>query len=97
MYTGLFITRATIDFPNVPSNGTVTVDTAAPGTPLGTHIISWAPVSDATSIDDLVITFMTVAVDLVRTVLFNPTGGAINPDSIDFEFVCGQGNPDIDP
>jgi hypothetical protein len=87
----------TIDLPNVPSNGTVVEDVAHAGIALGTHIVSWAPVTTATSMDDLIITWTIVATDLIRIVLFNPTGGAINPDSIDFEFVVGTVNPDIDP
>lgn len=99
IYQNLVVSRLTIDLPNVPSNGTVVVDTATGvgEAPLGTHIITWAPVTLATSMDDLLMTFMIVAADTVRTVLFNPTGGAINPDSIDFEFVLATVNPLIDP
>lgn len=73
------------------------VDVTATGVVLGTHIISWAPTSTATTMDDLIMTLMIVANDTVRLVLHNPTGGAINPDPIDFEFVTGTVNPDIDP
>lgn len=97
VYQGIMVGRVTIDIPNVVSNGTVTVDTAVTGIALGTHIITWAPVTTATTLDDLIMTWMVVATDLVRVVIFNPTGGAINPDSIDFEFVFGAVNPDIDP
>ncbi len=97
IYQNIIVTRATVDIPNIVSNGTVVVDVTATGVALGTHFISWAPTSVATSIDDLIMTFMVVADDLVRIVLFNPTGGAIDPDSIDFEFVTGTVNPDIDP
>ena len=93
-YIRLFVIRATIDLPNVPSNGSVAVDTVVSGVPLGTHFVSWAPTSLATSLDDLIVTWMVVATDTIRTVLFNPTGGAINPDSIDFEFVLGVINPE---
>ena len=97
IYQDLLVSRVTIDIPNIVANGTVTVDTAAPGVALGTHIVSWAPVTTATTMDDLIMTVMVVATDLVRTIWFNPTGGAINPDSIDFEFVSGPVNPLIDP
>jgi hypothetical protein len=97
IYENLRVGRMTIDLPNVPSNGTVTVDTAHAGLALGTHIISWAPVTDATTIEDLIINWLIVADDLIRTVLFNPTGGAIDPDSIDFEFIVSTVNPLIDP
>jgi len=99
IYQNLTVARLTIDIPLIISNGTVTIDTATAvgAAPLGTHIITWAPVSLATSMDDLIVTWMIVAVDTVRTILQNPTGGGINPDSIDFEFVLGQVNSDIDP
>ena len=97
IYQNLLVSRVTIDIPNVVANGTVTIDTAATGVALGTHIITWAPVTTATTMDDLILTFMVVATDLVRTVVHNPTAGAINPDSIDFEFVSGTVNPNIDP
>ncbi len=97
IYQNLEVFRVTIDIPNIVSNGTVIIDTTATGVVLGTHIVTWAPVTTATTMDDLIMTFMIVATDTVRTILFNPTGGAINPDSIDFEFVTGTVNPDIDP
>jgi len=97
IFQNIAVGRMTIDLPNVPSNGTVTVDTAHANLPLGTHIISWAPVTDATSMDDLIVNWLIVATDMIRTVLFNPTGGAIDPASIDFEFIVGSVNPDIDP
>lgn len=97
IFGGLQVGRVTIDIPNVTANGTVTVDTAVTGLGLGTHIISWAPVTTATTLDDLIITWMIVATDLIRAVIHNPTGGGINPDSIDFEFVFSTVNPDIDP
>jgi hypothetical protein len=87
----------TIDLPNVPSNGSVVVDAPHAGIALGTHIVSWAPLTTATTMDDLIITWTIVDTDLIRIVLFNPTGGAIDPDSIDFEFVIGTVNPLIDP
>ena len=97
IFGGLQVGRATIDIPNIVANGTTVIDTAVTGLDLGTHIISWAPVTTATTMDDLIITFMVVATDLIRAVIHNPTGGAINPDSIDFEFVFSTVNPDIDP
>lgn len=95
VYQGLIVSRQTVDIPSIGSNSTVLVDVAATGVALGTHIISWAPTTTATTIDDLLITFMVVADDLIRIVFYNPTGGAINPDPIDFEFVSGTVNPDI--
>jgi hypothetical protein len=84
------VTDAEVDFPNVPSNGSVSIDvpTAVP-TPLGTHIISYAALTDATSIEDLLIQFFIVQADVVRITLFNPTGGAVNPDPITFQFITG--------
>lgn len=97
VYESITVHRPTIDFPSVASNGTVTVDTAVTGLALGTHIITWAPTTTATTMDDLIVTWMIVATDLLRAVLYNPTAGAIDPDSIDFEFVTATVNPDIDP
>lgn len=97
IYQNILVTRRTVDIPNIVSNGSVTVDIPAPGVTTGTHVISWAPTTDATSIDDLLLTFMNVAAGSLRLVAFNPTAGAINPIPIDFEFVCGVVNPLIDP
>ena len=89
IYEPLLVIRETIDVPNVEDGDTVVVDTTATGVVLGSHIISWAPVTTATTIDDLIVTWMIVASDLIRSVWFNPTGSDIDPDSIDFEFVVG--------
>ena len=97
IYSNPVVSRISIDIPNINSNSTVVVDSNVPGLALGTHIITWAPVTTATTMDDLLMTFMIVAVDTIRTVFYNPTGGAINPDSIDFEFVTATVNPLIDP
>lgn len=85
-----------IDLPNVNSNATVsgTVSTTA-SFPLGTHIISWGVSSDATSMQDLVVTFLFVDTDLLRYVLNNPTGGAIDPANITFQFLTGEFNTDL--
>lgn len=95
VYLGITVSRPTIDFPSIGSNSTVVVDSNVPGIALGTHIITWAPTSVATSMDDLIVTWMIVAPDTIRAVLYNPTGGAINPDSIDFEFVTGIVNSEL--
>jgi hypothetical protein len=97
IFENLLVTRATIDIPSIGPNGTTVIDVTATGVALGTHIISWTPLTTATTMDDLSLTFMVVADDLIRVVITNPTGGSIDPDSIDFEFVSGTVNPNIDP
>jgi len=97
IFENLLVSRVTIDFPSVGSNATVTIDTAVTGVALGTHLISWTPVTDASSMDDLLIQFLIVDTDLVRTILQNPTGGAIDPGSIDWEFLSGTIRAVIDP
>ena len=98
IYQNIEVFRASaVDFPSIASNGTHVEDVTATGVVLGTHIISWAPTSTATTMDDLIMTLMIVANDTVRLVLHNPTAGAIDPDAIDFEFVTGSVNADIDP
>ena len=47
---------------------------------------------DATQIEDLTIQFLVVAADTERATLVNPTGGAINPGSIDLIFLAGIPN-----
>lgn len=97
IFQGITVHRPTVDFPNVGSNSTVSVDVPMVGAVLGTHIITWTPLTDATDIEDMIIQFLVVANDEVRVTLQNPTGGAINPGSIDLEVVFGTVNPEIDP
>ncbi len=97
VYQNVRVVRVTYDFPSVGPNSTVLSDQTASGVALGTHIITWAPASDATEIDDLMLQFLVIATDTVRVTLTNPTGGAIDPGSIDLEFVAGEVNPNIDP
>lgn len=86
-----------IDLPNVVSNGTVSQDVTTTETfPLGTHVISWGVLSDATTLENLVVTFLFVDTDTLRVVLFNPTGGAIDPANITFQFLTGEFNSDLD-
>jgi len=95
MFTDLHIYEATVNIPSIGSNGTAVIDVPVTGPALGTHIISWEPVTTATTLDDLILTFMVVADDEIRIVAFNPTGGAIDPDPIDFQFFTGRANPDL--
>jgi len=97
IFENLLVSRVTIDFASIGSNATVTIDTSVTGVALGTHLISWTPVTDATSMDDLLIQFLVVDTDLIRAILQNPTGGAIDPDSIDWEFLTGTIRAVIDP
>jgi len=97
IFENLLVSRVTIDFPNILANSTVTIDTAVTGVALGTHLISWTPVSVATSMDDLIFQFLIVDTNLVRTIIQNPTGGGIDPASIDWEFLSGTIRAVIDP
>ena len=86
-----------IDLPNVGSNATVSgTVTTTESFPLGTHIISWGVLTSAVSMQDLVVTFLFVNTDTLRFVLDNPTGGAIDPANITFQFVTGEFNSDLD-
>lgn len=76
-----------INLPNIVSKGAVSIDTIVPDTPLGAHVVSWAPQTDATTIDDLLLQFLVVAEDTVRLTAQNPTAGAVNPAPITFQFV----------
>lgn len=84
----IVVASATVDLPSIGSKAAASVDvnTVAP-VPLGTHIISWAALTDATSIDDLLIQILVVAADTVRITMQNPTAGAIDPDPITFQFI----------
>ena len=97
VFDNIQVGRVTYDFPNIIANSTVISDETLTGVALGTHIISWAPASDATAIDDLLIQFLVIATNTLRVTLTNPTGGAIDPGSIDLEFVFSTVNPLIDP
>ena len=81
------VTSVVIDIPSVVANGSFTVDLSVADAPLGTHILSWAPLTDATSIDDLLIQFVVVDTNVVRFTADNPSAGAIDPDPITFQFI----------
>jgi hypothetical protein len=86
-----------VDFPDVPSNGTVSGDiTTVTSFPLGTALLSWGFLEDASVIADMQIQFIFIDTDTLRFTLSNPTGGAINAGALDMFFVTGELNPDID-
>jgi len=86
-----------VDFPNVNSNATVSGDiTTVTNFPLGTALLSWGFLDDASTIEDMQIQFVFIDANTLRFTLSNPTGGAINPGSFDMFFVTGELNPDID-
>jgi hypothetical protein len=97
IFQNINIFETTINFPNIPSNQSLFIDvpTGVGQAPLGTLIIAYAPITTATTMDDLVVQFMVVATDTVRVTMFNPTAGGIDPDPIDFQFVTAQLNPDL--
>jgi len=82
------VTSVEIDIPSIGANGSFTTDfTTLVSVPLGTHILSWAPLTDATSLDDLLIQFMVVDTNTVRFTADNPSAGAVDPDPITFQFI----------
>jgi hypothetical protein len=82
------VTSVTIDIPSIGANGSFTTDfTTLVDVPLGTHILSWAPLTDATSLDDLIIQFVVVDTNTVRFTADNPSAGAVDPDPITFQFI----------
>ena len=84
----IVVASAVVDLPNIGSKNADSIDiTTETEVPLGTHILSWAALTDATSIDDLMIQFLVVAANTVRVTMQNPTAGAINPDPITFQFI----------
>ena len=76
-----------LDIPSIGSNSSFTVDIPVADVPLGTHVISWAALTDATSLDDLMIQFLVVDTDIVRFTADNPSSGAVDPDPITFQFI----------
>ncbi len=86
-----------VDFPNVIANGTVSGDiTTVTSFPLGTALIAWGFLEDASVIEDMQIQFIFINTDTLRFTLSNPTGGAIDAGALDMWFVTGELNPDID-
>lgn len=79
-------TMVGVDFPNIGSNSAVSLDFTMPVT-LGMHILSWTPLTDASSVQDLIIQILIVADNTVRVTMMNPTAGAVDPDPIDFQFI----------
>lgn len=90
VYQEIGVAREVFNFPNINHNSTVSVDLAATSIDLGTHIISWAPESDARAFDDLIIQWMCVEDNIVRATLQNPTGGMIIPGTIACIFILGR-------
>lgn len=76
-----------LDIPSIVANGSFTTDITVTGVPLGTHVISWAPLTLATSLDDLLVQFLVVDEDTVRITIDNPSPGAVDPDPITFQFI----------
>lgn len=97
VFRNIRVVEVTLDFPSVGSNGSAFIDvaTAVGAAPLGTQILAFTPITTATSIDDLIVQAIVIATDTVRFTMQNPSGGAINPDSIDFRVVTGFVNPDL--
>jgi hypothetical protein len=87
LFQNIRVITTAVNLPSISSNGSEFIDTAVANTPLGTHVVSFAATTDATTIDDLVVQVMVVAADTVRITMINPTAGAINPDEITFEIV----------
>lgn len=90
-YTGpITVASTVIDVAPINSNAAGTFDIAAPNTPLGSHVVSWAPLTDATSIEDLMITVFVPEDFVIRVNMQNPTPGVIDPAPIVFQIVLAQ-------
>ena len=86
-----------VDFPSIGSVSTISGDiVTVTSFPLGTALIAWGFLEDASVIQDLQIQFIFINTNTLRFTLSNPTGGAIDPGSLDMWFVTGELNPDID-
>ncbi len=94
VFRNIQVFETTIDFPNVGSNATVFVDVAVT-LAQGTEVISFAPITDATSIDDLIVQVFVPVTNVLRFTLNNNTAGAIDPVAITFRIVTGEVNPDL--
>ncbi len=96
LFRNIQVYTITLDFPSVNSNGSAVIDqaTAAGAAPLGT-IVNLVPLTDASSFDDMILQAHVVSTDSIRFVMQNPSGGAINPDSVDFAIWTGQINTDL--
>lgn len=94
VFQNIQVFETTIDFPSVGSNASVFADVAVTAEQ-GTEIISFAPITDATSLDDLILQVFVPVTNVLRFTLFNPTAGAIDPASIDFRVVTGVANPEL--
>jgi len=94
VFQNIQVFETTINFPSVGSNASVFTDVAVTAAQ-GTEIISFAPITDATSLDDLILQVFVPVTNVLRFTLFNPTAGAIDPDSIDFRVVTGVANPEL--
>lgn len=97
VFRDIQVFETTLNFPSIASNRSEFIDvaTAVGAAPLGTEIISFAPITTATTLDDLIVQIMVVDTDLVRITMMNPTAGAIDPDAIDFRIVTGIANADL--
>ena len=95
VYPVTFIVRTTLDIASVGSKGTVQIDIVVANALVGMHVISYAPTTLATSLDDLIMQWMIVQDGFIRVVLSNNSAGSIDPDPIDFEFLFGFLNPQL--
>lgn len=86
----LVVVSTEIDIPSIASNSSFTTDITVEGIELGTHVVSWAPLTLATSLDDLLIQFLVVDTNTVRFTADNPSAGAVDPDPITFQFALAQ-------
>ena len=96
LYRNINVYTITLDFPSVGSNGTQVIDqaVAAGAAPLGTFV-QMIPLTDASSFDDMIFQAVVVSTDSIRFITHNPSGGAIDPDPVDFAVWTGQINTDL--
>lgn len=97
VFRNIRVVEATVNLPSIASNRAESLDiaTAVGAAPLGTEILAFAPITDASTLDDLILQLIVVATDTLRITMQNPTAGAIDPASIDFRIVTGFINADL--
>ena len=89
VYRDIRIARPTLTFPTVNPNSAIFFDLAVTGLEVGSHLITWAPVEDSRTFDDLVLQWLCISPDLLRVAMINATCMMISPGIIDCIFVFG--------
>lgn len=94
LFRNIRVFTITLDFPSVGSNGTEVINQAVSNLPLGT-VVELIPLTDASSFDDMLVQAKVVTANSIRFIMNNPSGGAIDPASVDFAIWTGEINTDL--